>query len=67
MPGWRVAPAVLLDSPVPKTNIGTEANNGGEGKGCLKQGGRAPLIARKALENVGKASLQVLSIRQKYP
>jgi len=44
---------------VPKTNIAAEVNSGGEGKGCLKQGGRAPLIARKALENVGKASLQV--------
>ena len=67
MPGWRVAPAVLMDSPVPKTNIAAEANSGGEGKGGLKQGGRAPLVARKALENAGKASLQVRPARQKYP
>ena len=67
MPGWRVAPSVLLDSPVPKPNIAAETNNGGEEKGGLKEGGRVPLIARKALENAGKATLQVLSTRQKYP
>ena len=66
MPGWRVAPAVLLDSPVPKPNIAAEANNGGEGKGGLKQSGHATLIARKALENAGKASLQVLTTNEKY-
>ena len=65
MPGWRVAPAVLLDSPVPKSNIAAEANNR-EGKGGLKQSGHATLIARKALENAGKASLQVLTTNEKY-
>jgi len=55
MPGWRVAPAVLMDSPVPKPNIETEAKSG-EGA-CVPP---SP-IARKALENAGKASLQVRS------
>jgi len=44
---------------VPKTNIAAEANSGGKGKVGSKQDGRAPLVARKALENAGKASLQV--------
>ena len=56
MPGWRVAPAVLMDSPVPKPNIETEAKSG-EGA-CVPP---SP-IARKALENAGKASLQVFPI-----
>jgi len=55
MPGWRVAPAVLMDSPVPKPNIETEAKSG-EGA-CVPP---SP-ITRKALENAGKASLQVRS------
>lgn len=47
-----------MDSPVPKSNIVTEAKRG-EGKGGVRQGGCVPPIARKALENAGKASLQV--------
>ena len=58
MPGWRVAPAVLMDSPVPKSNIVTEAKSG-EGRRGIGQGGCVPPIARKALENASKASLQV--------
>ena len=65
MPGWRVAPALLMDSPVPKSNIVTEAKRG-EGKGGVRQGGCVPPIARKALENAGKASLQVFPTSQKY-
>ena len=59
MPGWRAAPAVLMDSPVPKSNIENEAKSG-EGKGGGNvQGGYVPSIARKALENAGKATVQV--------
>ena len=63
MPGWRVAPAVLMDSPVPKPNIETEAKSG-QGKGGFRQDACVPPspIARKALENAGKASLQVFPI-----
>ena len=69
MPGWRVAPAVLMDSPVPKSNIVADAKDGGgERKSGVKRGGCAavPPVARKALENAGKASMQVFSSFQKY-
>ena len=65
MSGWRVAPGVLMDSPVPKSNNATEAESG-EGKSGKKQDGCAPSIARKALENAGKAALQVFSQTPKY-
>ena len=58
---------MLMDSPVPKTNIAAEVNSGGEGKVDLKEDGLVPLNARIALENAGKASLQVRPARQKYP
>ena len=61
---------MLMDSPVPKSNIVADAKDGasGERKSGVKRGGCAavPPVARKALENAGKASMQVFSSFQKY-
>ena len=53
-----------MDSPVPKSNIVADAKDGGGERrsGCAA----VPPIARKALENAGKASMQVFSSIQKY-
>ena len=56
-PGWRAAPSLLVDSPVPKPNIETEAGTA-KGKGAVKR----DALVKNALENAAKTSQQVREI-----
>ena len=61
-PGWRAAPSLLVDSPVPKSNVETEAGTG-KGKGAGKRDvGQGPALVKNALENAAKTSQQVREI-----